>query len=44
MHEKHIKNKFPVYREALPLALPIFIGVAISLLFGNLFILVLPTL
>ena len=44
MHAKHIKRKFPVYKEALPLALPIFIGVAISLLFGDIFIFILPVL
>ena len=44
MREKHITNRFPVYKEALPLALPIFIGVVISLLFGNIFIFILPVL
>ncbi len=44
MRAKHITSKFPVYKEALPLALPIFIGVAISLLLGNIFIFILPTL
>jgi Flp pilus assembly protein protease CpaA len=44
MRAKRISKKFPVYKDALPLALPIFIGVVISLLFGNLFIFVLPIL
>jgi Flp pilus assembly protein protease CpaA len=44
MRAKHIKRKFPVYKEALPLALPIFIGVAVSLLFGDIFIFILPAL
>lgn len=40
MQKAKIKRKFPVYRHAMPLALPIFIGVIISLLFGNLLLLV----
>ncbi len=41
MRSKKVKRKFPVYRSAMPLALPIFLGIAISLLFGNLILLVL---
>lgn len=41
MHAKGIRQKFPVYKEALPLALPIFIGVVASLLIGDLFMFVL---
>jgi Flp pilus assembly protein protease CpaA len=44
MHKKHIRQKFPVYKSALPLALPIFIGVVVSLLFGNILIFLLPGL
>jgi Flp pilus assembly protein protease CpaA len=44
MRAKHIRKKFPVYKEALPLALPIFIGVVLSLAFGNIFIFILPAL
>ncbi|MGC8571759.1 MAG: hypothetical protein ACP5RI_01310 [Candidatus Micrarchaeia archaeon] len=36
MKEKKIKDKFPVYRSAIPFALPIFVGAIISILFGNL--------
>ncbi len=44
MRTKHITKKFPVYKEALPLALPILIGVVLSLLFGNIFLFILPIL
>ena len=36
---KGAKEKLPVYRNAAPLALFILIGVAISLIFGNLILL-----
>ncbi len=39
MQKLRIKGKFPVYRQAMPLALPIFIGFVISILFGNLILL-----
>ncbi len=39
MQGLHIKGKFPVYRQAMPLALPIFLGFVISILFGNLVLL-----
>ncbi|MGC8648599.1 MAG: hypothetical protein ACP5UN_00015 [Candidatus Micrarchaeia archaeon] len=32
---KNIKEKIPVYRNAIPLALPIFFGLIISILIGN---------
>ena len=38
------KRKFPVYRSAMPLALPIFVGTVISILFGNLILFVLGNL
>ncbi|MCL5433395.1 MAG: hypothetical protein M1538_00245 [Candidatus Marsarchaeota archaeon] len=41
MKEKKIKKKLPVYRTAIPLAVPIFFGVIISLLFGNILLLIL---
>jgi Flp pilus assembly protein protease CpaA len=41
MKAKHIKAKFPVYRHAMPLALPILIGAIISLLVGNVLLLLL---
>lgn len=44
MRKKKVRQKFPVYKDALPLALPIFVAVVISLLIGNLFVLVLPAL
>jgi hypothetical protein len=40
MKSRKIKEKFPVYRNAMPLALPIFAGILISLLAGNLILLV----
>jgi Flp pilus assembly protein protease CpaA len=39
LKRKRIKNKFPVYKRAVPLAAPIFIGIITSLLFGNLILL-----
>ena len=41
MRSEKITRRFPVYRKAMPLALPIFIGVVASLLFGNLLLLIL---
>lgn len=35
MKAKRIRKRFPVYRSAMPLALPIFIGVVVSIAFGN---------
>ncbi len=40
MKKLGIKTKFPVYRTAMPLALPIFVGVVICLLFGNLILII----
>ena len=34
--KRGLKEKIPVYRNAIPLALPIFFGLLISILFGNL--------
>ncbi|MDE1868509.1 MAG: hypothetical protein KGH60_00885 [Candidatus Micrarchaeota archaeon] len=42
MRAKRIAAKFPVYKKAMPLALPIFIGIVISLLFGNIILYLLP--
>lgn len=39
---KGIRTKFPVYKNAMPLALPIFIGVCLSLLFGDLLLFIIP--
>lgn len=39
--DKKIREKFPVYKEAVPFALPIFIAVILSLLVGNLLLFVL---
>jgi hypothetical protein len=33
--KKNLKEKIPVYRNAIPLALPIFFGLIISILIGN---------
>jgi Flp pilus assembly protein protease CpaA len=39
MKAKRIRMKLPVYRDGIPFAVPIFIGVMVSLLLGNLIIL-----
>lgn len=40
--QKHrVPGKFPVYRQAMPFAVPIFIGLAVSLLYGNIILLIL---
>jgi hypothetical protein len=44
MKKAKIKEKFPVYKEAMPFALPIFAALVISLLAGNLLLLVLAGL
>jgi hypothetical protein len=36
LKRKRIKEKLPVYKEAMPFALPIFAGVIISIALGNL--------
>lgn len=41
---KRISYKFPVYKNAMPLALPIFIGITVSLLFGNIILYLLPAM
>lgn len=43
MKKAKIKEKFPVYRNAMPLALPIFLGTVVSLLFGNIMLAVLSS-
>jgi Flp pilus assembly protein protease CpaA len=40
MKQKYATKAFPVYRNALPLALPIFMGVVTSLLVGNIILLI----
>jgi hypothetical protein len=40
MRAKKIRTKFPVYKNAIPLALPIFLAVVAALLFGNLILLI----
>lgn len=42
MKAKRVTMKFPVYKKAMPLALPIFVGVCISLLFGDLLLFIVP--
>lgn len=39
LKQKRINKKFPVYKKAIPLALPILIGVIITLLIGNIMLL-----
>jgi Flp pilus assembly protein protease CpaA len=41
MKSKKVKDKFPVYKRAVPLALPIFVALVLSVLYGNLILLVL---
>jgi len=40
--EKNFDEKLPVYTHALPLAMPLFIAVVVSLLVGNLILFILP--
>ncbi len=40
--KKHFRKKLPVYKRAIPFAVPIFIGVLVSLLLGNLILLLIP--
>jgi hypothetical protein len=42
MKKKRVLEKLPVYKKAMPLALPTFIGVCISLLVGNVLLVILP--
>jgi Flp pilus assembly protein protease CpaA len=42
MKAKRVKTKLPVYKNAVPLALPIFIGIVISLTIGNLIFFIIP--
>ena len=39
---KKVKAKLPVYKDAVPLALPILVGVVLSLVVGNLIFFILP--
>ncbi|MEM0149471.1 MAG: hypothetical protein QXW10_01080 [Candidatus Micrarchaeaceae archaeon] len=42
LKSKRIRIKFPVYKNAMPLALPIFIGVLLSLAVGDVLLFVFP--
>ncbi|HVC58554.1 MAG TPA: prepilin peptidase [Candidatus Acidoferrales bacterium] len=42
MRAKRVSIKLPVYKDAVPLALPILVGVIISLTLGNLIFFILP--
>ncbi|MEM3227374.1 MAG: hypothetical protein QXR58_02565 [Candidatus Micrarchaeaceae archaeon] len=42
MKKRRLYNKLPVYKNAMPMALPIFVGVCISLLFGDILLVMLP--
>ncbi len=44
MKEKNVKDKMPVYKNALPFAVPIFLGVVLSILFGDIIFFILPIL
>ncbi len=42
MKRKDIRKKYPVYKRAVPLAVPIFAGAVLSVVFGNLIFLIAP--
>jgi Flp pilus assembly protein protease CpaA len=42
--EKRIRSRLPVYRKALPFAVPLFAAVVISILLGNIIFFILPIL
>ncbi len=42
LKRKRVKEKVPVYKNPIPLAAPIFIGVVMAVLLGNLILLLLP--
>ena len=42
MRKKKVAERIPVYKNAIPLAAPIFIGVVLAVLFGNVILLLLP--
>ena len=42
MKKKDMRKKYPVYKRAVPLAAPIFVGAVLALLFGNLIFLIAP--
>ncbi|MGC8647619.1 MAG: hypothetical protein ACP5SA_02235 [Candidatus Micrarchaeia archaeon] len=44
LKSKRIRGRFPVYKNAMPMALPIFIGLLLSLAFGDIILLVFPVL
>ena len=41
IRKRKLTGKFPVYRQAMPFAVPIFIGLVVSLLYGNIILLIL---
>ncbi len=42
MKKKGVRKKYPVYKRAVPLAVPIFVGALLALVFGNLIFLIAP--
>ena len=42
MRRRHFATRLPVYKNAMPFALSIFVGAAAALLFGNLILYILP--
>ena len=42
MRRKRVRERFPVYKRAIPLAVPIFFGIVISIMLGNVILLLLP--
>ncbi|EET90256.1 MAG: peptidase A24A prepilin type IV [Candidatus Micrarchaeum acidiphilum ARMAN-2] len=42
LKRRRVKKMLPVYKNAMPFAVPIFFGLVISILFGNLILLILP--
>lgn len=42
MKRRKVKKILPVYKNAMPFAVPIFFGLVLSIMFGNLILLILP--
>ncbi|MGC8652220.1 MAG: hypothetical protein ACP5UH_03145 [Candidatus Micrarchaeia archaeon] len=42
LKSKHISDRFPVYKNAMPMALPVFIGVLLALSVGDIILFIFP--
>ena len=42
LKRRKVKSRMPVYKNAMPFAVPIFFGLVLSIMFGNLILLILP--